>query len=87
MLNVGCYRYSDGSAMFLVNMETCKYPWTHDDCIKKKDIEAPIEATNNQCSIQWELTQYFNYSDWELLPFREDIFTIVERNHKLTLKV
>ena len=87
LLNVGCYRYSDGSAMFLVNIETCKYSWTLNKCILEKDIKAPIEATNNHCSIQWGMTQFFNYSDWELLPFKDEIFTIVERNHYLTLKV
>ena len=69
----------------VMDFKTCKFNGSR--CIKEKDVEAPIEATNHQCSIQWKMSQFLNYSVWELLPFKEEIFTIVKKNRGLTLKV
>lgn len=88
MWETGCYKYTDGSSMIVVDrkdFDECKI--TGSQCIKEKFIEAPIEATNNQCSFRWEMTQFFNYSEWELLPFKEEIFDVVQTDNKLTLKV
>jgi hypothetical protein len=62
-----------------------------DQCEEEKNISAPIEVTNNQCSIQWEMTEFLNYSQWNYLP--ESVlgikpFGLVKRNSKtISLKV
>ncbi len=91
-LLIGCYKYSDGSNMFTIETEAFnKCDVSSDQCEEEKIISAPIEVTNNQCSIQWERTEFLNYSQWNYLSESVlDIkpFHLVKRNSKtITLKV
>ena len=60
-------------------------------CEEGKNIFAPIEVTNHHCSIQWERTEFRNYSQWNYLPkhvLDKKPFYLVKRNSTtITLKV
>ncbi|XP_028409325.1 uncharacterized protein LOC114531928 isoform X2 [Dendronephthya gigantea] len=89
----GCYKYLDGSRMFIIKRETlnnCKYFQNY--CELEKHISAPIEVSNNgYCYIDLDKTEFLNYSRWHYIPKRIlDIrsFQIVKRNSEtITLKV
>ena len=65
----GCYKYTDGSNMFTISTEVlndCKTSFSK--CEYEKHISAPIEVTNQNCSIQWRKTAFRNDSRWDDLP-------------------
>ena len=66
------------------DLNRCKHFQT--ECSKTKHVQAPIESTHNQCSLQWEMTQFLNYSSWHPFPLKvEEIFALDRK--EITLKV